>query len=208
MTNILVFGDSITWGKCDKLGGWVQRLESFAEEKKSADSGYDCDIYNLGVSGDTVEDLLERVEMEISARVSENKTIVIFAIGINDSQISKSGQIFSLDQFRRNLEDLVTKSKEEASEIIFLGLTPVDDNKVDPIPWAPERSYRNEIVKQFNQEIKNFCQENSLGFIEIYDVLSKKNYKGLLEDGVHPNTEGHEEIFNLVKNSLVMKNLI
>lgn len=57
MNNIIcVFGDSITWGAWDiEKGGWVQRLRNFVE---SSSEEY-IEIYNLGVSGDNTEDLLE-----------------------------------------------------------------------------------------------------------------------------------------------------
>ncbi len=43
-------------------------------------------IYNVGVSGDTSELVLERFENEIKARLSdEGEDIIIISIGINDS---------------------------------------------------------------------------------------------------------------------------
>ena len=100
------------------------------------------------------------------------------------------------------------KSKKFSSKIIFLGLTPVDDSKVNPMPWAPETSYKNENVKKFNEEIKSFCKEENFDFIEIFENLSKKDYKSLLEDGAHPNTKGHEEMFVIVKEFLEKKKII
>ncbi|MBU4142033.1 MAG: hypothetical protein V1732_05890 [Patescibacteria group bacterium] len=33
MSQILIFGDSIAYGKWDKRGGWVTRLSNFIDEK-------------------------------------------------------------------------------------------------------------------------------------------------------------------------------
>ena len=84
MTNILVFGASITWGAWDREGGWVQRLRNFVDEKNISNPDYDRMIYNLGISGDTTENLLSRLENEVKTRLSEEETIIIFSIGTND----------------------------------------------------------------------------------------------------------------------------
>ena len=66
--NVLIFGDSITWGAYDpEQGGWATRLRNYFEEKDN-----DIDVYNLGISGDTTADLLERIEIEAKSRVCDN----------------------------------------------------------------------------------------------------------------------------------------
>ena len=42
--------------------------------------------------------------------------------------------------------------------------------------------------------------------IKMVDGL--KDYKSLLEDGAHPNTKGHEEMFVIVKEFLEKKKII
>jgi lysophospholipase L1-like esterase len=46
------------------------------------------------------------------------------------------------------------------------------------------------------------AKENKLSFIDLYDYFTKKNYKKLLSDGLHPNTEGHEVIYTKVLSKL------
>ena len=80
---ICVFGASITWGAFDdKKGGWVNRLKliNFAQ-------GNCIDIHNLGISGNTTNELLERIDTELFAR---NPDLIIFSIGANDSSCFKS----------------------------------------------------------------------------------------------------------------------
>jgi len=203
MANILIFGDSITWGAWDKEGGWVQRLRKFLDEKNLLDPKHDYMVYNLGVSGDSSIEVLERFEHEVKVRISENETIIIFAIGLNDSHLINETKLrVSLSDFRLNLEKLFKLSKKSSSNIIFLGLTPVDDSKVDPMPWAPEKSYRNDSVKEFDETIKSFCKKEEIHFIDVFGKLIQIDYKKLLEDGAHPNSEGHKKIFEIIKKYL------
>ncbi|MFQ6056667.1 MAG: SGNH/GDSL hydrolase family protein, partial [Methanosarcinales archaeon] len=87
MTRIIIFGASITYGAWDKEGGWTRRLRKFLDKKTLSDTNTYFIIYNLGVSGDTTEDLIERVEFETKQRLKEGEeTIFIFSIGTTDSQ--------------------------------------------------------------------------------------------------------------------------
>lgn len=95
--NILFFGDSITWGAWDEDGGWVNRIKKIVDKKIiSSNFEYYHDIYNVGISGENTNDLLERFDNETLSRVDgDNQTIFVFAIGVNDSQFVKGEGINS-----------------------------------------------------------------------------------------------------------------
>lgn len=77
-----IFGDSITYGSFDVEGGWIQRLRKYFDSKSM-----DFRVYNLGITiNQTTETILNRFEFEMKERTDqEDKNIIIFAIGINDS---------------------------------------------------------------------------------------------------------------------------
>lgn len=204
MTNILIFGDSITWGAYDSKGGWVERLKLFYFDECLKDNNIDMDVYNLGVSGDTSGDLVKRLDSEINTRLGDEETIIIVDIGINDSQVLNNGKNrFTLEEFKNNLEKLREISLKYSKKIIFVGLTPVDDNKVNPMPWSKEKkSYQLEVVEKFNNVLKQFCNERNLIYVDIFNKFLERDYINLLEDGAHPNSKGHELIFNEIKKSL------
>lgn len=208
MTQFLVFGDSITYGAWDKEGGWVQRLRTFIEEKYPEEHS----IYNLGVSGNTTEDLLQRLDSETKQRLKEDEeeTIIVFAIGINDSQYihDKNNLRTSPEKLIENIQNLIKLAKKFTSKVIFIEITPVDESKTTPIPWNTNKSYRNVNIQKFNEIIKSVCKENNIYFIEVYKQWIKSNYKDLLEDGLHPNSDGHKKIFEIVKNYLVKEKII
>ncbi len=210
MTNVLIFGASITWGAWDREGGWVQRLRKFVDEKNISDPNYDYKVYNLGISGDTTEDVLRRFENEAKERESAEETIIMFSIGVNDSQFvhDKKDMRVRLEKFEENIKKLIKLSKKYSSKIIFVGFSPIDQSKVDPIPWAKEKkSYRKNLVEMFDNKVKEICKEKNIYFIEVYDKV-KKGYERLLIDGVHPNSGGHEKIFQIVKEFLVKNKII
>ena len=116
----------------------------------------------MGISGNTSADLLERVEFETEQRLKAGEeTIIIYAIGINDSQFvhSKGGYNVPLDEFRENIQKLIDKTKEYSSKTAFLGLTPVDERKTTPIPWNPDKSYKNEYIERYNQAIRKSARK-------------------------------------------------
>lgn len=99
---ICVFGASTTWGAWDtERGGWVNRLRLFIENEMDRK----FQVYNMGVSGDTTDDLVKRFELEAKVRKPE---IIIFVIGSNDSTYRPSlgGNNIPLDKYINNLNRL------------------------------------------------------------------------------------------------------
>lgn len=210
---LLIFGDSIAYGCWDEEGGWASRLRRFVDKKVIASNfEYYVVIYNLGITfGMNTNDILARFDSETRSRVLGNKDIAfIFAIGVNDSQFinKKKKFVVPLEKFRANIRELIQKARKFSSKIIFLGLTPVDEAKVDPIPWLPANSCKNEYIEKFNQIIIKECAKNEVDFVEIFEKFAHLDYKKFLIDGVHPNTQGHELIFEIIKDYLIKEKII
>lgn len=211
MSQILVFGDSIAYGAWDAEGGWAERLKIFSNKKSiAANLEFYCAIYNLAIDGDNTESLLNRIDFEIEQRARGEEIILIFAIGSNDSEVMSADNTLktSPEKFSQNIKNLILISKKYSAKIIFFGLLPVDESKADPMPWAADRSYKNNSIKKYNDIIKSICAEDKIDFIELFEKFKKIDYKKLLEDGLHPNSKGHEKIFEIVKDYLVKKKII
>ncbi|NUJ97344.1 hypothetical protein HGA92_00980 [Candidatus Gracilibacteria bacterium] len=118
---ILIFGDSITEGFCDyEMGGWINMLKIYFWKK-----GAKFRVTNLGISGDNSEDILKRFESFQKAynHKYQNKSIIIFSFGMNDSLLLKNGNNdINIDEFKKNIEKLIQISKDNSliSKIIFL----------------------------------------------------------------------------------------
>ena len=208
MANILVFGDSITQGHYDIEGGWVDRIKRCCIQKSlntNLEKYYE--VYNLGRAGDTSSDLLKRFSNELKARYwSDPVTLIIIAVGINDSEIllKSKKNLVPKKKFVQNLEKIIKVSEEYTDKVILIGLTPIEEKKVNPIPWNLEKAYISKEVKIYDKIIQDFCKENNFTYIYLYDKLSFED----LVDGAHPNTKGHEIIFETVKNFLEEKKYI
>jgi lysophospholipase L1-like esterase len=215
MTIILIFGDSITNGAWDyEEGGWPNRLRKFLDQM-AFPSLSSFRVYNLGISGNTTEDVLKRFENECKSRISEiikyrNEIVIIFQIGLNDTQLvlKKKKIRISYKKFMKNIIKLIGKAFKFTEKIVFIGLTPVEEQKVNPMPWNTTVSYKNDYIKKYNEFLRSVCKENDVYFIEFFDEWIKFNYKILLEDGAHPNPEGHKKMFETIKKFLFKNRII
>ena len=217
MTHILVFGDSIVWGSWDSKGGWAERLRmeinrnAIKAIRKNPESDYNA-IYNLGIAGTSIKNVLSRIKSETKARNYEGEeNVIIFTIGTNDCaflESKKNDNITDPDDFETKLRELADTAGKIASETVFLSITPVDEDKTNPLPWATDQYHKNDNVRQYNSIIKKICAEEDAEFIDIFKLFTSSDYKQFLEDGLHPNTRGHKLIFDVVRKFLKEKNIL
>ena len=219
MGKLFFIGDSITAGAWDNQGGWANRLIGQIMDKTIEadfkDQGFYCLPYNLGVSGDTVPDILSRIKSEVQPRLDQDnpneKVQFVFSIGVNDSiyMVDEKRPRFSDDEFHENLQSLISLSKTLAHSISFIGLLPVDDSKLDPIPWAPDKSYSNIHVKRFERLIEKACETHGIHFFPMFErLIGAEDYKKYLIDGVHPNTNGHAFMEQQIKQFLLTEDFV
>jgi len=106
--------------------------------------------------------------------------------------VLKNFQELILNKFKENLNELIRQAKKFTHRIVFIGLTRVNESEV-------EKSYKNELIQEYDKILKDVCDENSLLYIEMFSLLNDSD----LEDGLHPNAEGHKKIFKKVKELIV-----
>jgi len=194
MKTICVFGDSIAWGAWDtEKGGWVERLKLFLWAKDP-----NTEVYNLGISGDTTADILRRFDIEAEAREPD---VIIFAIGVNDDIVKKSdgNNLVEIGQFEKNIREFIKKARKFASDIIILGSQRVDETKTTPIPWKQDYFYYNEEIQKYDKKLQEITRQENVQYIPMFDLLNNED----LEDGLHPNPQGHQKIFEKVKDAIV-----
>lgn len=208
--NIFAFGDSITYGSWDPTnGGWAALLRRYLDEKAANDDTFFALLYNLGIPGETTDGLVKRFSQEVTARerANEEKNF-LFAFGANDSCKIKSRDQFrvSVDQYRANLEHVITQAQGLSDKIVLLNTTPVVD-RLTVNPEGKDKSRLNEYIVPYNQCLQELGNKLRVDVIDVNTTFMAINHELLFcEDGLHPNEQGHQIIFEQVKKYLINKN--
>ncbi len=207
MKGILCFGDSITFGRGEMPAkSWCGRLKDYFESKDPYNG-----VYNLGVPGQTSDELLKRFDSEAEGRArihrDSDRYLILIAIGTNDCKFDGNLKEPRTDekQFRKNIKELISKAKSCKAEVAFIGLPPVDESRT--LPYE-ETWFKQERVKLFNDIIMESCKENNVLFFDMFGVMSKEDYPKLLNDGIHPNSAGYDFMFGKIKEFLEKNKLI
>ncbi len=203
MAVIYAFGDSVTYGAWDvEKSGWATRLRVFLDEKQQKDPSLYYLLYNLGIPGETTEGLVKRFDHETQARRrGDEEVIFIFAFGANDNAylVSKERFRISKEEYISNLNTVITKARVISPKILILNITPVID-EANALP-RNDKVRSNKYVTEYNEALEIFAKEKDVTLVDVYSVFMKAGYESLFdEDGLHPNTEGHQLIFKAVKS--------
>jgi lysophospholipase L1-like esterase len=137
---------------------------------------------------------MTRFDVELEAIHPEK---VILAVGINDSKFPEGSDthLVSLEAYEQNLRQLIEKTKAYTGSITIVGSTRVDDE------WRSARGSRfmNEDISKFNEVMKKISAENNLDYIDVFDTLDPSTD---LADGLHPNAQGYQKMFEVIRANL------
>jgi acyl-CoA thioesterase-1 len=161
---IVALGDSLTAG----LG--LPESESYPSllQDKIDEDGYDFEVVNAGVSGDTSAGGLRRLDWALEGDVK----FLILALGANDALRG-----LSVTEMRRNLEAVIQGAQERNVTVLLAGME------------APP-NYGLEYTVQFRQVYRDLAREHDLVFVPflLEGVAGQSGYNQ--SDGIHPNREG------------------
>ena len=174
---ILAFGDSLTIG----LGlTEKESYPSLLQEKLKAD-GYDYEVLNAGMSGDTSGGGLERIDWSLN---QPNIEIMILELGAND--ILKG---LSIEQMKANLTQIIRKAKARNVKVLLCGM-------YAPLNLGGERG------RTINKAYQDLANEEKVAFqpffLEGVGGVARFNQA----DGIHPNPEGTRIVADNVYKSL------
>lgn len=189
---ICVFGDSVTYAGYIK-DSWFNLLRVQLESA----SQNDIEIFNLGINGNTSDDILNRFETEAKARTPIK---IIFAFGINDSAyiFSNNEPLIDEQKFKSNILELIKLASIYTFDITFIGLVLGDDSVLKPYPESSNgKSYDNDRAKAYDTIINDLATSNNCKYIYLYDKLDVTDFS----DGLHPNEKGHKKMFEVIKTS-------
>ncbi|MEM9567679.1 MAG: GDSL-type esterase/lipase family protein [Cyanobacteria bacterium P01_E01_bin.34] len=196
---LVAIGDSFVYGYGDwEGGGWAERLKRHWQHPQQ--EGHI--LYNLGVRGDTVRHLEQRLETEFRQRGELRRNVpdgLILSVGANDSARlghANGRHYVSLDEFEEAIARILTKAREFCP-VWFVGMVPVDEAKM---PFAGSVYYSHADQVLYNEAIREACEQYGVPFLNCF---ARWNSRGelwrksrLLDDGLHPSVEGHKAVFN------------
>lgn len=202
LDKIIVFGDSISYGKWDEEGGWVARVRKYIDQKYNLVDRTNLLIYNLGIPGEVATRMVKRVEPELSSRLvdPDDKVLVLFAIGINDSCPNNwlTGKQTPEKEFKKALKDMAICALDKNCQVAFVGLTPINPNKIT----GRGLLFTNEVVKLYDLYISEVAKEVKVSKLAVFADLEKTDYQKSMIDIVHPDLKGHEMLAQKVLDFL------
>lgn len=174
---IVAFGDSLT------AGFGLTEKESYTyllQEKLRAD-GYDYEVINAGVSGDTSLGGLERIDWVLK---EDNIKILILELGANDLLRGLSPA-----KMRSNLDEIIRKAKAKNIKVLLCGML---------APPSMQEAYQREFTNTY-PELAHEHKIDYLPFL-LENVALKKDLNQ--SDGIHPNAEGEKIMTDNVYTAL------
>jgi len=176
----VALGDSTGSGVGARDGGYVARLFKRLGERRPGSR-----LGNLCVSGSTTEDVIRG---QLDRDVAENPELVTLGIGINDI-----GHGFTLEQFARNYEQILSTLKEKTRAPIVVTNIP-DISTAPRIPVSMRNHYQQQII-QFNKKLEEIAVHHSVTVFDVYTVTTQElpsHPEYFSSDGFHPSDKGYE----------------
>ncbi|MFY9608353.1 MAG: arylesterase [Blastocatellia bacterium] len=173
---IVAFGDSLT------AGYGLSESASYPAllQKKVAADGFEYDVVNAGVSGDTSAGGLRRIDWALEGDVR----IVILELGAND--ILRG---LPVNQMKKNLSEIIERAQSRGARVVLAGME---------APTNTGAEYRREV----HQAYTDLAREHQIALIPFFlegvagiDSLNQG-------DGIHPTAEGTKIVAETVYRSL------
>ena len=169
---IVFLGDSLTAG----LGLPADQSYPMLVGKKLKARGYDFEIVNAGVSGDTSAGGSRRLDWSFEGDVRA----LVLALGANDGLRG-----LPTDEMKKNLEVVLERAKSRNIPVVLAGME------------APPNNGR-EYTRAFRQVYTDLAEEYDVRFVPFLLLGVAGNPSLNQGDGIHPNARGAEIVAELV----------
>ncbi len=165
---LLAFGDSLTAGFGAPPGkSYPDFLQQEIDHK-----GYAWRVVNLGTSGDTSTDGLQRLPEALDL----HPQIVILELGANDGLRG-----IPIERMRENLEQMIEAFQNAGSKVVLAGMT------LPP-------NYGREYISGFENTYRELARKYRLAVIPFL-LAGVGGHADLMQrDGLHPTAEGNRRV--------------
>jgi acyl-CoA thioesterase-1 len=148
--------------------------------RKLKGAGYDYEIVNAGVSGDTSAGGLRRLEWSLEGDVRA----LVVALGANDGLRG-----LPVDDLKRNLDTVLERATARKIPVVLAGMEAPPNNGPD-------------YTKAFRQVYMDLAREYPVRFVPFLLQGVAGNASLNQGDGIHPNARGAEVVADLVWSEL------
>ena len=162
---IVAFGDSLTAG----FGLAEKESYPFLLQQQLKSDGFDYEVINAGVSGETSLGGLERIDWVLE---QDNVRILVLELGANDLLRG-----LPVARMKKNLSTIIKKAQAKNVEVLLCGML---------APPTMGAQYQRDFVMTF-PDLASDHQVEFLPFVLEGIALDPKLNQG---DGIHPNAEG------------------
>jgi lysophospholipase L1-like esterase len=196
-------GDSLIYGYGDpEGGGWVERLRRSWMEPASVGHA----LYNLGIRGDGVRQVAQRLEDEFRSRGelrNQLPDLMILSVGVNDSArlARPDGRNFTdFDHFWGEMRSLLGQAKR-LCPVLFVGMVPVDESRM---PFLECLYYNHLDQYRYKEATQLACQELNIPYLDTFSLWLERGddwcRSRMLADGLHPNVAGYQSLLQDILN--------
>jgi acyl-CoA thioesterase-1 len=170
---LVIFGDSLSAGYGLAAG------QSFPDDmQRTLDKeGYPWQVKNLGISGDTTEGGVSRIDSAVRLKPA----VVVLELGGNDGLRG-----LPLKVTRKNLDTMIVAFQQAGARVVLAGMT------LPP-------NYGPDYIQSFETIYKDLAAKYKLKLIPflLSDIVTP-DLRYLQRDGIHPTAEGAEIVSGTV----------
>ncbi|NJN22278.1 MAG: G-D-S-L family lipolytic protein [Leptolyngbya sp. RL_3_1] len=194
---LVAVGDSLVYGYGDpEGGGWVERLRRQWLQPETPGPA----IYNLGVRGDGVRLVAQRLESEFRNRGELRNRLpdaVLLSVGVNDSaRVGRpDGRPYTDEATFGAAMAALLDQAQALGPVLFVGMTPVWS---EPMPFAEVLYYSHRDQYRYKEITRRACQQRQIPYLDIFDLWLGRGEiwwrSRLSSDGLHPNVLGYRAL--------------
>ena len=125
--------------------------------------------------------------------------IICWNVGLWDTAIlyPEDGCFVSIEDYVRNMKQILRELKKTGAVIIFSTTTPVSDEKYKLSGPMPPAHRNDDIIRYNNAVVETFRNENII-INDLHKLMYTDKEKYLSDDMIHPNDEGVQLLGNAV----------